>query len=389
MSRRNRVRGHSDLKGLAWAAIVAAAIVMAGLIVGCGGGSSSSSESTGSAEAGGGETAAAESGGGEEAGGEEESAEVVVASYGGEYEEAQIASYWKPFEEQHPNVTVVNDPSSEDGKLEAMVESGSPTWDLAIVDDAYGLEANAEFLEPINYSVVNKSEFLPGYADKYRVGADIESTVLAYNSETYGSQVPQGFADFFNLEKFPGKRAIWKYAAGGVIEAALIASGEKPDELYPLDLERAFKELDKIKSEIVWWTEGAQSQQLISSGETPMALVWGGRAVAAAEEGVPVKIQWNEWTTQNGWWAIPKGAKNAELAQEMIAFATSPEQQAAQTELLPYGPTNKNALPMVSSKYKADLPTSHYQQRVVINSQWWSEHYEEVNKAFQEWLLEG
>jgi putative spermidine/putrescine transport system substrate-binding protein len=373
MNRRKRIRGRSDLRGLTWAAFVAAAIVMAGLVVGCGGGGSSSSASAGG-------------GGG---GSAEESAEVVVASYGGEYEEAQIASYWKPFEEAHPNVKVVNDPSSEDGKLEAMVEAGNPTWDLAIVDDAYGLEADAEFLEPIDYSIVHKDEFLPGYADKYRVGADIESTVLAYNTEAYEGRTPQGLADFFNLEKFPGKRAVWKYSAGGIIEAALIASGEKPNELYPLDLERAFKELDKIKSEIVWWTEGAQSQQLISSGETPMALVWGGRAVAAAEEGVPVKIQWNQWTTQNGWWAIPKGAKDPKLAQEMIAFATSPKQQAAQTELLPYGPTNKNALPLVSPKYKANLPTSHYNQRIVVDSQWWSEHYEEVNKKFEAWLLEG
>ena len=158
---------------------------------------------------------------------------------------------------------------------------------------------------------------------------------------------------------------------------------------YPLDLERAFEEMDKIKSEIVWWTEGAQAQQLISSGETPMGLVWNGRAVAAEEEGSPVAIQWSQWTSQNGWWVIPKGAKNAKVAQEMIAYATSPKPQAALTELLPYGPTNKNALPLVSPKFKENLPTSHMQGRVEIDSKWWSEHYEEVEKAFQEWLLEG
>jgi putative spermidine/putrescine transport system substrate-binding protein len=356
---------------LAVASVVAMAVVLAALLAGCGssGGSSSSTAS----------------GGG---GGSEESAEVVVASYGGEYEEAQFKAYWKPFEEQHPNVKIVGDPSSEDGKLEAMVESGNPTWDLALVDDSFGLEADAKYLEPIDYSIVNKSEFQPGYAEKYRVGADVEATVLAYNTEDFEGKTPEGYEDFFNLEEFPGKRAVWKYAAGGIIEAALLASGVKPEELYPLDLERAFKEMDKIKSEIVWWTEGAQSQQLLSSGETPMGLVWNGRAVAVEEAGAPIATQWNQWTSQNGWWAIPKGAKNAQVAQEMIAFATSPKPQAAMTEILPYGPTNKNALSLVSAENKENLPTSHLEGRIVIDSKWWSEHYEEVEKAFQEWLLE-
>jgi putative spermidine/putrescine transport system substrate-binding protein len=362
--------------GLFGAAVLAIAVVMAALLAGCGSSGGSSSSQTGTTASSG-------------SGGSEESAEVVVASYGGEYEEAQFAAYWKPFEQEHPNIKIVGDPSSEDGKLEAMVETGNPTWDLALVDDSFGLEADAKYLEPIDYSLIKKAEFTPPFAEKYRVGSDVEATVMSYDTEAYEGNVPENYEDFFNLEKFPGKRAVWKYAAGGIIEAALIASGEKPNELYPLDLERAFEEMDKIKSEIVWWTEGAQAQQLISSGETPMGLVWNGRAVAAEEAGSPVAIQWNQWTSQNGWWVIPKGAKNAKVAQEMIAYATSPKPQAALTELLPYGPTNKNALPLVSPKFKENLPTSHMQGRVEIDSKWWSEHYEEVEKAFQEWLLEG
>lgn len=381
MSREKRVRGRfGGFSGLAGAAAVVMVVVLGALIAGCGSSGGGTESSAGEA---GGSTAASESGG------SEESAEVVVASYGGEYEEAQFAAYWKPFEEEHPNVTVVGDPSSEDGKLVAMVEAGKPSWDLALVDDSFGLEADGKYLEPIDYSVINKGEFLPGYAEKYRIGSDIEATVMAYDTEAYEGKAPENYEDFFNLEKFPGKRAVWKYAAGGIIEAALLASGEKPSELYPLNLERAFKEMDKIKSEIVWWTQGAQAQQLMASGETPLGLVWNGRAVGAEEGGAPVKIQWNQWTTQNGWWVVPKGASHAALAQEMIAYATSPKAQAALTELLPYGPTNKNALSQVSSKFKENVPTSHMQGRVEIDAKWWAEHYEEVEKSFQEWLLEG
>jgi putative spermidine/putrescine transport system substrate-binding protein len=385
MSRDESARGRYGLRALSAALLVALAIVSAGLITGCGGGGSSSSETGGSAGEGEGEAGANTAA----EGGEEESAEVVVASYGSEYEEAQMEAYWKPFEEEHPNVKIVGDPSSEDGKLEAMVEAGNPTWDLALVDNSFGLESDAKFLEPIDYSLVKKDEFEPVFAGKYRVGADVEATVMTYNTEDYEGETPEGYEDFFNLEKFPGKRAVWKYSAGGIIEAALIASGEKPNELYPLDLERAFKELDKIKSEIIWWTSGAQAQQLISSGEAPMGLVWNARATAVEEAGSPVATQWNQWTTQNGWWVVPKGAKDAKVAQEMIAFATSPKPQAAFTALIPYGPTNKNALSMVSPKYKENLPTSHPEGMVQIDDEWWSEHYEEVNKKFEAWLLEG
>ena len=54
-----------------------------------------------------------------------------------------------------------------------------------------------------------------------------------------------------------------------MIEAAFLADGVAPDKLYPLDLDRAFKKLDSIKADIIWWSAGAQSQQLLASAEAP------------------------------------------------------------------------------------------------------------------------
>jgi putative spermidine/putrescine transport system substrate-binding protein len=221
---------------------------------------------------------------------------------------------------------------------------------------------------------------------KYRVGADVEATVLAYREDTLDTP-PSGLVDFFDPQKVPGKRAAWKYAGGGILEAALIADGVAPEQLYPLDVDRALKKLDAIRGDLVWWTEGAQSQQLLASGETPMALVWTGRAVDAAEGGAPVKVQWAQWLSQNGWWVIPKGARNKDFAMQVLEYQTSPEAQARLTKLLPYGPTNKGALDKVDPKYKDQLPTSHLDSKITLDPAWWGPNYDAVDKKFQAWLL--
>ncbi|MFX7784760.1 extracellular solute-binding protein, partial [Acinetobacter baumannii] len=74
------------------------------------------------------------------------------------------------------------------------------------------------------------------------------------------------------------------------LEAALIADGVPMDQLYPLDLDRAFKKLDQIKSHIsLWWTTGAQSVDVIASGEVDMGVAWDSRVSASRLAGQPVE----------------------------------------------------------------------------------------------------
>lgn len=311
---------------------------------------------------------------------------LTISSYGGVYQEAQSKSYFQPFMAQNPDIKIVEDSSSSNAKLKAMVETGNVTLDLLLTDDSFGLEADAQWLEPIDYSVVDKSKFIEGAAGTYRVASDIEGTVLAYNAGEFGGETPKGFADFFNAEKFPGSRAVWKYAASGIFEAALIADGVKPEELYPIDVERALRKLNTIKEDIVWWESGSQSEQLLSSGEANMALVWVGRAVNVSEKGI--KIDWTNWTSQTGYWVVPKGTKNKDAAMKAINFFTQPAQQIEFTKYMPYGPSNKNALGSADGKFKGSLPTDHLDTRVLMNADWWAENGAKVDLRFQEWLLQ-
>lgn len=311
---------------------------------------------------------------------------LVVVSYGGQYQTAQDTAYWKPFQAANPGVTIVQDSPSDNAKIKAMVESGNVTWDVALVDDSFGLDTDGKWLEPIDYTVIDKSAFMSGYAQTYRLGADVEATVLAYRSDKLSS-TPQGLVDFFDTAKFPGKRAVWNYVAGGILEAALIVDGVALAQLYPLNVDRALKKLESIRKDAIWWDTGAQSQQLLTSGEATFGLVWNGRAAAAADAGAPVKIQWNQWLTQMGWWVIPKGTPNKDLAMQLLKFQTSAAPQDALTKYLPYGPTNQGALAGIDPKYKDQLPTSHLDGRVTVDSAWWALNFDACDKKFKAWLL--
>ncbi|QNQ63840.1 ABC transporter substrate-binding protein [Brucella sp. 6810] len=310
---------------------------------------------------------------------------LTISSYGGAYQEAQSKSYFQPFMAQNPDIKIVEDTSSSNAKLKAMVETGNVTLDLLLTDDSFGLEADAKWLEPIDYSIVDRSKFIEGAAGKYRVASDIEGTVVTYNTREFDGDAPKGFADFFDTKKFPGSRAVWKYAASGIFEAALLADGVKPQDLYPIDVDRALKKLDTIKTDIVWWDSGSQAEQLLASGEATMGLVWVGRALNVADKGI--KIDWTNWTSQTGFWVVPKGTKNKEAAMKAINFFTEPAQQIEFTKYMPYGPSNKNAVSAADIKFKGSLPTDHLDTRVLMNADWWAENGAKVDLRFQEWLL--
>ena len=111
-----------------------------------------------------------------------------------------------------------------------------------------------------------RSKLDPRFVTDHSVGSFYYSFVIGCNPGSV-SECPKTWADLFDTTKFPGKRTFYKWSAPGVIEVALLADGVAPAKLYPLDLDRAFKKLDTIKGDIIWWSGGAQSQQLLASAE--------------------------------------------------------------------------------------------------------------------------
>jgi putative spermidine/putrescine transport system substrate-binding protein len=315
----------------------------------------------------------------------QEGVTLTFVSFGGVYQEAQRKAWLEPYTEL-TGVEFVEDENSSNATIKAQVESGQVSWDVVDVGNDFGLDAHADLLEPLDYSLIPRDEMNEslGVSD-YRVPDITYGVVLAYNTEQTGGQVPAGWADYFDTTKFPGKRGAWDYSEGGMFEFALMADGVAPADLYPLDLERATAKLDTIKDDLVFWASGAESQELIGSGEIAMTMIWNGRGWSAKNsDNKPVEIQWNQQIVTADYLVVPKGTPNKEAAMRFIAYTACAENNAKPSQYIPYGPTNNNSEPdpaMVSdlSVTNADENSAYFDDAYLI------ENFEEIDAAWQAW----
>ena len=204
---------------------------------------------------------------------------------------------------------------------------------------------------------------------------------------------PTTVADLFDLKKFPGKRGMRKSPAQN-LEWALIADGVVPADVYkvlgtPAGVDRAFKKLDTIKSGIVWWDAGAQAPQLLAGGAVVMTPAYNGRIENAIDkDGKPFKIVWNGQILEYDLIAIPKGAKNIDLAYKFLAYISAPENNARLASYIAYGPVRKDAAPFVPAPALAKLPNApdHATSYLVADPEFWGDHGPDLVKRFNAWL---
>ena len=308
---------------------------------------------------------------------------LTFASYGGAYQEAQRKGWLEPYSAL-TGVTFQESEDSSNATIKAQVEAGQVTWDIVDVGNDFGLDAQADLLEPLDYAKIPRDEILDGFAGTYRVADITYGVVLGYNTEKVAG-VPDGWADFFDTTKFPGKRGFWDYSSGGIFEFALLADGVAPADLYPLDLARATAKLDTIKDDIVFWGSGAESQDLLGKGEVAMAMIWNGRAYSAKNiDNNPVEIQWNGQIVTADYFVVPKGTPNKDAAMDFIAWASCKENNGSPSKYIPYGPTNK--LATADPSKVAELSVSNINDTTAyFDDAWVVENAQLLEDAYQEW----
>lgn len=314
---------------------------------------------------------------------------IVVTSWGGALQDALRAAMYEPFM-RLTGCQIVED-TSDEGKLRAMVEAGNVEWDVVDV----GTEAvipmgRLNLLEPIDYSAIDTKDIFPELILEHGVGYYYYSTCLAYRKDKFPDKPPNGWADFWAVESFPGARAFQKYAQWGPIEAALLADGVPMDQLYPLDIDRAFRSLDRIKPHIsVWWEAGAQPAQLLSDGEVDLTDAWIARVQVVIEQGAPLGYTWNEGRLSSDSLVIPRGSKNVDVAKDFINFALRPEIQSRFAMMYPDGPANSRAFDSLPPERLPLLPSSPQNKELQVypDYEWWADHLDEVVERFNTWVV--
>ncbi len=334
--------------------------------------------------------------------------ELTVVSWGGAYTKSQVEAYHKPFIEKTGVKINSEDYNGGIAEIKAQVEAGNVSWDIVDVELSDAIRACDEgLLETIDHSTLPAGadgtpateDFIEGTLYDCAVANIVWSTIFAYDSSKIENG-PKTMADFFDLEKFPGKRGLRKGAKVN-LEFALIADGVAAKDVYsvldtPEGVDRAFKKLDTIKSEVVWWEAGAQPPQLLADGEVAMTTAYNGRIFnAVAGENKPFNIVWDGQVWDLDLWVIPKGAKNKDKAMDFLKFSTATEQLAAQASWISYGPARKSSAPLVgtyatnaSIDMGPQMPTSpaNLSNSVQNNFEFWADNADQLNERFNAWL---
>ncbi|MBS9477505.1 ABC transporter substrate-binding protein [Ancylobacter radicis] len=317
-----------------------------------------------------------------------QSGSIVFTSWGGTTQAAQRDHWAVPFTAR-TGIAVREDGPTDYATLKAMVESGNVVWDVVDVEADFAAAAAREgLLEPIDFSIVDRKEIDPRFVTDHAVGSFYYSFVLGFDPAHLGGRSPRSWADLFDTRTYPGKRAFYKWSAPGALEIALLADGVPADKLYPLDLDRAFRKLDTIKQHIVWWSTGAQSQDLLASGEAPIGQFWNGRLLALEQRGEEIAVSWRQNLVAADMLVVPKGSKNKTAAMKFIAEATSTEAQAGFAMQTGYAPVNVRSAALLPKDVAANLPGRHTASQITLDMDYWAIHREAIGTRWYAWQAE-
>lgn len=319
----------------------------------------------------------------------------TIVNFGGVNGNAQKKAYYDPFEKAAGVKVVPVEYNGEQAKVKAMVEAGKITWDV-VETESPDVDRGCDegLFEKIDWSKVgNKADFIPAAVHECGVGIFVWSTILAYDAGRL-KEAPKDWADFWDVKKIPGKRALRKGARYN-LEFALMADGVKPSDVYKVlatkdGAERAFRKLGELRPHLQWWEAGAQPPQFLVAGDVVMTSAYNGRIDAAQREGRKLAISWTGGIYDLDYWTIPKGSPNRELALRFIALASEPDRQAEYARLISYGPTVTKALAKLDARTLALLPTApaNAKDALKFDFRFWADQGEALEKRFNAWVAQ-
>ena len=333
---------------------------------------------------------------------------LIVASWGGAYGESQRRAYFAPFQSESG---IAIEAVSHNGKFDVLdpENANNPKWDVIDLNTkALDQACRSGWLEKVDIAALRaandgtavRDDFFPGSLHECGVPSVAWSSVIVFDKRAFKKRTPKTAKDFFDVKRFPGKRALprrTKYT----LELALMADGVEPEDVYDVlatddGIDRALKRLDAIRKHIVWWERAYEPLALLENGTASMATAFNGRVFSAiVADSKPFGIIWDGQVFDVDLWAIPKGTPHVKSAKDFIAFATRPAQLAKQAGWFPYGPMRKSAVelvgrhPDVNVDMSAFIPTSepNFKRALRLNASWWKEHEERLQERFKVWVI--
>ena len=337
---------------------------------------------------------------------------MTIVSWGGAYSASQQGAYHDPYA-ANTGITIVNDESSSEAvaKLRAMSEAGNITWDLVDVeaadairlcDEGLAMEIDHdEMLAPAADGTSASEDFGDSIISDCCIPQIVFSTTVGYRTDMVGETPPTDICAIFDTTTYPGKRALAKKPLANV-EWALLCDGVAKDDIYevlatPEGQDQAFAKLDTIKDDVIWWSAGAETPQLLADGEVVMGSTFNGRLFSAiAEQNQPIGMLWDAQMLDFDGWIVPAGLSDERLARvkDYLFFATDTQRLADQAKYISYGPARASSAPLVGDHGTLGIPMAEHMPTdpanaknvFVTNYEFWADYRDDLDAKFQAWL---
>ncbi len=341
------------------------------------------------------------------------SEDMTIVSWGGAYSKSQQNAYHTPYTDK-TGVKIINDESSAEAvsKLRAMNEAGNVTWDVVDVVAADALRLCDEGLA----MEIDPDTMLADAPDGTKASEDfgdllvgdcfipqiVYSTTVGYRTDLIGDTAPTDICAIFDTEAYPGKRSLEKRPINNM-EWALLCDGVAKGDVYDVletdeGQQKALDKLATIKDDVIWWSAGADTPQLLADGEVVMGSTYNGRLFSLiAEQDQPVAMLWDAQVFDLDGWIIPTGLSDERQARALdyIMFATDTQRLADQSKWISYGPARKSSAPLVGKhaelgiEMAPHMPTDpeNAKNTFLYNYEFWADYRDDIDAKFQAWLV--
>lgn len=320
--------------------------------------------------------------------------ELVVVAVGGAFERAIRDNFYRPFTERTGvRVTAVASGFGEqNARVRAMAEMNATTWDIVTSHEITLRQMRDAFL-PVDCSRIPNAERdgVPNTCRSHSVARTYGGGVITYRTDAFGGRKPSNWSDFWNVTDFPGPRTLPNVGyPWDVLIPALLADGVPRERLFPLDLDRAFRSMDRIKPHVgVWWRNSSQATNALRSGEAVMGWLFDGSALNMRAGGAPVDVEFNQGIQYLSQWSILRQAPHPNAAYAFLNdFLAHPDAHASFTNTMFYGTANRTALashPPETASRLAATP-ENWNRMIEIDYDWLVNHSEEIISRWNEWL---
>jgi putative spermidine/putrescine transport system substrate-binding protein len=312
---------------------------------------------------------------------------LVICNSGGAMGDAKRRALYDPFT-RATGIEIVTATGTDLARMRVQVERRDVEWDVTDLNDAWVPAATRmELLERVDDSIVNRQGCIPQAMHEYAVGGSVYTGGIAFPTDRLGTRVARNWPDFWDTARIPGRRGL-RNRISDTLEIALMGDGVPPSQVYPCDVERAFRALERIKPHVSHWI--AQTQQtvsLIQGNETDFTFTYTTRVKDLQAANVPIDFSFNQCLLGIGWIGVLRGTRNKDAAMRFLDFTMNRDRQVELANLSGDAPTYPDALARVDPAARRWMPDIASPDHLFVNPGWWDSRIEELTVRFREWLL--